>query len=260
MSFLKRSGKSHAAGELSHYTGPKTRVRRMQIDLKALLHPRLHEEAVKLYENGHFKASAHEAMTQVEIALKEVSGSVKDTGADLVKRLFRTGEGGIKLVVPFGEHLQANAAELFRGAFTYYRNYTAHDGSKIDSIQSLRILVLASELLSLVNTSKLSYVGVGGAHGLVARGIFPDEPAVHRLLEMMDGYWMPEGVYDGFFEDLSEKGFSWEHVEALIDLGLIRSKTIDVEPDAKAPWVGDRIERYELTALGRAETKGIRPV
>jgi len=230
----------------------------MQIDLHSVLHPRLQEEAFNLYKNGHFKAAAHEAMTQVEIALKEVSGSVKDTGAILVKRLFGTGESNFKLVVPFGEYLQANAAELFRGAFTYYRNYAAHDGSKIDSIQSFRILILASELLTLIKTSELSYVGVGGVPGLVARGIFSDEAAAHRLLDMMDGYWMPEDVYDGFFVDLAEGGFSWEHVEALFDLGLIQSTTFDADPRV-AMYDGERIEMYELTALGKAEKKDIKP-
>lgn len=229
----------------------------MEIAIAELVHPRLQNEALRLFGNVHYKAAAHEAMTQVEMALKEVSGTPKETAAEVIKRLFKTGDGGIKLIVPFGEHLQPQAAELFRGAFTYYRNYTAHDGSNIDKEQALRIMILATELLRLINSSRKSFIGIGGGTGLVKLGAFKDLEAVHRLLKMLDGYCNPEDVYDGFFEDLAKGGYEWDHVEALLEFGLITIEPFDVEPDPDNGWPFEKMERYKLTALGRAELKGI---
>ena len=103
----------------------------MEVNIKTLLHPRIDKHCETLFDDGHYKHVASEAMIQVELALKEQSGEKKKFGVNLTKSLFGVGRG-IKLRVPFGEELQEKAELLFCGAFSYYRNYAAHDGSKID--------------------------------------------------------------------------------------------------------------------------------
>ena len=65
----------------------------MNINFESLLHPRVLEHCKKLYVDEHYKHAALEAMTQVELALKEKS-EVKDKfGVNLVTNLFGDGKG-----------------------------------------------------------------------------------------------------------------------------------------------------------------------
>ena len=49
----------------------------MNIDFEELLHPRIEAKCLQLFMDKHFKHAALEAMTQVEIALKEKTGVEK---------------------------------------------------------------------------------------------------------------------------------------------------------------------------------------
>lgn len=96
-----------------------------------------------LYKDGHFPSAARESMIQVELALKEKSiTGEKLFGTKLVETLLGS-KDGIKLAIPLGDELQKQAKSLFNGAFFYYRNYAAHDGSKINKVSCIRIMVLA---------------------------------------------------------------------------------------------------------------------
>ncbi len=125
-------------------------------------------------------------MTQVELALKEKSGETHKYGINLVSTLFGENKG-IKLQIPFGYDLQKKAKDWFGGAFSYYRNYAAHDGSKIDRNSCARIMVTASELLELIGASSKSFADVGGVHGLIRLGIFKNEDVMKKLLRILDG-------------------------------------------------------------------------
>jgi uncharacterized protein (TIGR02391 family) len=161
------------------------------MDAEQLLSPRIAKHCIPLYNDGHFKHAAHEAMIQVELALKE-KGQVKDNrfGHTLMESLFGVGGKGqyIRLWVPLGQELQSQAEQLFKGTFAYYRNYSAHDGSKIDQYQCLRIMILASELLDLIDASSLSFSDIGGVEGLIKAGAFASKEQVLGLLDLLDGY------------------------------------------------------------------------
>ena len=124
--------------------------------IENLLAPRIEKNCMSLFNDGHFRHSAREAMVQVEIALKE-KGKVEDVefGVQLIGNLF-AGKGGVRLRVPLGNELQIHAEKYFKGVFSYYRNYVAHDGSKIDEKLALRILIIASDLLELIDASELT--------------------------------------------------------------------------------------------------------
>jgi len=225
----------------------------MSIELRNLLHPRVLRSCEQLYTEGHYKHVALEAMTQVERALKEKSGVKQKFGVNLVTSLF--GEGtGIKLRVAFGEEMQEQAEALFRGAFSYYRNYAAHDGTQIDEIVCLRVMILASELLDLIGASTVSFTDVGGVGGLVKQGIFPDGDSIHELLSRLDGYTLPDEVVDGYDDDLFSWGFTRRQVEALIDVGLIEYVTDDLivprELLAQADTLPKTVAWFEVTDLG----------
>jgi hypothetical protein len=123
-------------------------------------------------------------------------------GAQLIGNLF-AGKAGVKLCVPLGEELQNHAKKYFKGVFSYYRNYAAHDGSAIDEKIALRILIIASELLELIDASDLTLTDSGGVDGLVRIGQFANDKRLGVLLTLLDNYHMPESTYDGLYEDLA---------------------------------------------------------
>jgi uncharacterized protein (TIGR02391 family) len=230
----------------------------MKIELEEeLLNPRIVKHCMSLYVDGHYKHAALEAMIQVEKALKEKAGEggdIKGYGVRLVTNLLGKGKG-IKLRVPLGEDLQPQAKTLFEGAFAYYRNYAAHDGTKIDQRICLRTMVLASELLDLMDASSLSFADVGGIEGLVKAGSFKDKEALLSLLEFLDGRCLPGEDAHGFYEDLYERGFRDSQLDAVIELDLVHYRVEDYVPhpyellhDHSYP---DTLGWFELTDLGK---------
>ena len=173
---------------------------------------------------------------------------------NLTSSLFGVGRG-IKLRVPFGEELQEKAESLFRGAFSYYRNYAAHDGSKIDKDAAARIMIVASELMELIGASLLSYKDIGGMKGLIKSGIFKREESVRNLLKLLNGYTIQDDVVDGFFEDLYEKGFIDEQMHSVIDLGLVEYITKKYFPTTEevkhSHFISEEVSWFDLTNLGK---------
>ncbi len=231
----------------------------MKINLDNLLHQRVIDKCKTLYEDGHFPQAALESMKQVELALKE-KAEIKEKlfGRRLVKQLLGSGKG-IKLRIPLGEELQEQARLLFEGAFSYYRNYAAHEGSKIDETICIRVMVLASELLDLIGASSVSFTEIGGVKGLIERGIFDDESQIYDLLSFLSSQVFPLEIFDGMFEELSERGFSDRQYQAVFDLGLVeycsemRNLSLSGEP---ADW--DTFGWFELTTEGRKVLAQIR--
>jgi len=229
-------------------------VMETKILIDQMLHPRILRNCMQLHLDGHFKHAAREAMVQVELTLKERGARGNLYGVRLVNALFGKGSG-IKLRVPFGPEMQRETHALFQAAFSYYRNYVAHDGSRIDEQGSLRIMVLATELLELIGASAKSFANVGGVEGLVKHGVFSDKRRLLDFLKCFDGYVLPEEAPDGFFEDIAERGFSLEQVDALVETGLVDYESKDIEiPKEMRNVYGDPTERigiFELTPIGK---------
>jgi len=226
----------------------------MNYELEELLHPRILKHCSQLVGNGHFKHAALEAMTQVELALNEKSGTKYLYGIALAENLFGDGKG-IKLRVPFGDDMQSKAEQLFKAAFAYYRNYAAHDGSKIDKIICLRVMMLASELLDLIGASAVSFADVGGVPGIIKTGIFKDEDQIKKFLRLLDDYVVLDSNIDRLNEELAAMGLGEDNVKAVIDLGLVEyvdkpyvPSLIENRDTSLAP---DRIGWFTLTPLGK---------
>lgn len=220
--------------------------------IRKLLAPRIEKNCLPLFEDGHFKHAARDSMVQVEMALRE-KGKVQDIqfGAQLIGNLF-AGKHGVRLRVPIGEELQKQAKQYFKGVFAYYRNYTAHDGSKIDEKIALRILIIASELLELIDASDLTLTDSGGVPGLVRIGEFGTAERLGRLLTLLNNYHMPESTYDGLFEDLATSGFGEKDLESAFTLNLVEMHSAEFEvPINQLSEETEVVEWFELTDLGR---------
>jgi len=234
----------------------------MNVKLEELLSPRITKHCMPLYVDGHYKHAAHEAMTQVELALKE-KGQVKDKrfGYTLVESLFQAGGKGqyIRLRVPLGQDLQSKAEQLFKGAFSYYRNYSAHDGSRIGQRQCLRIMILASELLDLIDASSLTFADIGGVDGLIKTGAFTSREQLLGLLKLLDGYYVVDEAFDGLYEAMFEQlGVDDLQLQAVLELDLARYEETNYVPSAeelRVAWVTfdppQIIGWFILTDLGK---------
>jgi len=235
----------------------KWRIPATITSIKELLAPRIVKNCVPQFQHGHFRAAAREAMIQVEAALKE-KGKVegKQFGVNLIRDLF--GRNGVTLRVPLGQELQGDAEQFFLGVFKYYRNYLAHDGSKIDQRIALRILILASELLELIDASELTLADSGDIEGLVRIGGFENAARLGKLLVFLDQNSMPAGTYDGLFEGLAKNGFNEEALTRAIELNLIEMHSANCEASFGPNSETEVREWFELTTLGREALDSIK--
>lgn len=222
----------------------------VEFEFDNILHQRIIDKCMPLYENGHFPSAARESMIQVELALKEKSGPDETLyGTRLVDKLLGPGKS-IKLTIPLGDDLQKQANSLFKGVFSYYRNYAAHDGSRINKVICIRIMVLASELLDLIAASPISFTEIGGVDGLIKNGIFAEESQITDLLSLLLSEYCPDNTFDGLFEDLAMKGYTDNQYQSVFDLGLIVYKEYNCDDANEFPYI-EKIGRFELTPIGQ---------
>ena len=226
----------------------------IKVDLDKLLHQRIITKCKSLYENGHYPQAAFESMKQVELALKEkteTEDGKKLFGSRLVNQLFGS-KKGIKLNVSLGDEMQKQAKLLFEGAFSYYRNYAAHDGNKIDGIICFRIMILASELLDIIGASVINFKEIGGVKGLIEQKIFENEMQLYKLLSILSSQIFPDETFDGMFEELAESGFSDQHYQAVFDLGLVEYHEDLSDHNVHGETINsDIFGWFELTSEGR---------
>jgi hypothetical protein len=230
------------------------------MNFEKLLSPRMQKHCLPQHKDKHFKDAAREAMVQIELALKE-KGLVDDKlfGQQLIDSLFTLGgkNQNAKLCVPFGEQLQDQAKALFKGVFAYYRNYLAHDGSKINETQASRILILASELLDLIDASSLSFADVGGIEGLVKVGPFADKEALGKLLGILDDLYLPDPDGAKFRDIAFNEGFIDIQFDAVFDLDLVIYEEFDHTPSLEEILalgldnVPNMFGHTQLTSLGK---------
>jgi uncharacterized protein (TIGR02391 family) len=234
--------------------------------LEELLSPRIVKNCWQLYLDGHYKHAAHEAMTQVEVALKE-KRIVADGkyGRKLITSLFTIDNPNnqyVKLHIPLGEELQEDAKTLFKGAFGYYRNYSAHDGAKIDRRICVRVMIIASELLDLIDASFLSFSDIGGVSGLIKNSVFQNEEDIAWLLEYLEKYTVFHQDYGALYIELFEnRGLDQHHVNALLNLELIRYEESTFHPTFEETQMGldqTDIGSFILTDLGKQFVEAIR--
>lgn len=68
-------------------------VMTVEFELDTILHQRIIDKCMSPYKDGHFSHAAFESMKQVELALKEKSGTCKKLyGRNLIKAVFGSGK------------------------------------------------------------------------------------------------------------------------------------------------------------------------
>lgn len=193
----------------------------MQTDINTYLNPKIIHHCLLLFENKHFNECAHTAMKQVEINLN-IKGGVNgfEPAVKTIDKMFSSGKG-IRLRVPLGENQKENAKKLFEGAFKYYRNYTAHNQEHINDKIAFRVMIIASELLDLLDCCTLDLEELGGVEEIINIFQIQNAKRLYQLLAFIDEQYILEDISDGFFEDLASNGFSYDQYEKLFELNLV---------------------------------------
>jgi uncharacterized protein (TIGR02391 family) len=229
-------------------------------EIEYLLHERLRSTCWHLFSGADYRHAAREAMAIVELSLRDKAlATDADFGDRLIDLAFNN-KGPVQLTSPFGAAMQTKTRALFKGAFCYYRNYAAHDGSQIDRTRCARILILASELLDLLAASPRSLRLEGGLEGLVAKGVFTGVEDFRKFLIFIQDQNYPDDVWDGFYEALAFAGFSEEQLELIIDLDLLVRTCECLEPSQDPHRQSPEFETitiFRLTELGRKVLKSL---
>ena len=223
----------------------------MDIDISEYLNPKIEHHCLPLFKNEHYPECAHTAMKQVELNLNKKLGIVKFTStAKTIWDKFSDGKG-LRLKVPFGEKQQANAKLLFQGAFKYYRNHAAHQDQNITKKIALRIMLIASELLDLLDVCYLSIDEIGGIEEVKAVLGIKNNESLQKLLSLVDGYCIPDDTWDGFFEDLALMGFGNDEYHKLFELNIVDYEYGPYVPDEGEDNPPEEIGFFGLTDLGK---------
>ncbi|MCX6340701.1 MAG: hypothetical protein NTX71_12415 [Candidatus Aureabacteria bacterium] len=230
----------------------------MNLEIREYLNPKIEHHCLCLFENGHYPECAHTAMKQVELNLNKKLGIVgyEPTTKTIWDKFSQ--RKGICLKVPFGEEQQENAKLLFQGAFKYYRNYSAHQDTNIVKETSLRIMLIASELLDLLDVCYLSIDELGGIEEIKRVLEIKNDERLEELLTFIDGQWIADDSCDGFFEDLYKKGFGTDHYDKLFELNLVSYQWGPCESSENELDPPEEIGFFGLTALGNEVVETIR--
>lgn len=233
-----------------------------KIDLNYILHKRIINKCISLYIDGYFPEAAFNAMKQVELAFKEkvgIEGKKDLFGSRLYEKYLGSGKS-IKLTVPLGDSLQKEARKVFESVSSYYRNYLAHEeGDKIDKMICTRILIIASELLDLVDASDVSYIEIGGIEGLIKHDIFENKLQIYDLLSLLSSQVFSNEAFDAMFEELAEQGYSEKQYKSIFDLGLVEYHSEMIghsTPGELEEW--NNFGWIELTSLGKMVLKQLK--
>lgn len=230
----------------------------MNMDIRDYLNSKIEHHCLRLFENEHFPECVHAAMKQVELNLKKKLGIVDYIPAGKIIDERFSNSKGVCLKVPFGQDQQDNARLLFRGAFKYYRNYVAHEDANITKLMALRVMIIASELLDLLDACYLSLEEIGGLEEIKRIMEIRDNSAMEELLMFVEGQWIADDVCDGFFEDLARRGFGQNQYHKLFELNLMTYESDPCRNVDDDPLSLEEVGFFRLTDLGKDIVNRIR--
>ncbi len=225
-----------------------------------LLHPRVCNMSLDEFNRGSWLGAIRCACVEVENAIRELAGELDARGfvavRKLISQMFSLEEGAVKGprtigLVPHGSERDASKARedlgnIINGVIGYYRNPPMHHNIKMDSTQSMRIMIICSEILYEIDACAISFDRVG-ISGLVKMLKVDGEQELAVAIRNCDF----EDFLDDLiiFEDcLVESGLNLWHVSVLKQCGLVECESHDCFDDHGE--CVDEIFRYSITPLG----------
>jgi hypothetical protein len=227
-----------------------------------LLHPRVCSMALDEFNRGSWLGAIRCACVEVENATRELAGELDTRGfiavRKLVSQMFGCEEGQVRGprtvgLIPHGSERDVSKARedlgsVIGGVIGYYRNPPMHHNIKMDSTQSMRIMIICSEILYEIDACTISFDRVG-IDGLVRMLKVDGEQELAVAIRNCDF----DDLLNDYviFEDcLAESGLNLWHVSVLQQCGLVECESHDCFDDY-GEFV-DEIFRYSITPLGRS--------
>jgi len=120
------------------------------------VHPLIVRKSFPLLNNGQFESAVLQAFKTIETRIREkISADPEDVGVKLIRKAFNSENGPLT-----GYDLPKAEREAFcnyiAGAFGYYKNPCSHRDVEMDSISAFDRIVVASDLLKVIEKSKLN--------------------------------------------------------------------------------------------------------
>ena len=129
------------------------------------IHPRIINVSHSLYLDGHWSAAAEKAVKEVEVRLREKFTELRPGAAvpskigDIIGALISE-NGAFKFcdtTTPSGKDYRRGIQFLFEGIMAAYRNPAAHANLQYSKREALEQIMLASQLLFVLDNSQWLY-------------------------------------------------------------------------------------------------------
>jgi len=130
-------------------------IRKADFLPRKLLHPLIAEKTRSLFLRGDYDTAVFQAFKEVEVAVRETGKfQATDLGVDLMRKAFDAVKG------PLRDQSRPKAerealAHLFAGAIGLYKNPSSHRKVALEAEETVEILLLASHLLRIVDSTTI---------------------------------------------------------------------------------------------------------
>ena len=119
------------------------------------VHPMVVEKSFPLLKNGQLESAVLQAFKTIETSIrKRISADAEDVGVKLIRKAFNPENGTLTdYELPKAE--REAFCNYIAGAFGYYKNPCSHRDVEMDSISAFERIVVASDLLKVIEKSKI---------------------------------------------------------------------------------------------------------
>jgi uncharacterized protein (TIGR02391 family) len=120
------------------------------------VHPMIVKKSFPLLKNGQFESAVLQAFKTIETSIrKRISADSEDVGAKLIRKAFNPENGPLTdYDLPKAE--REAFCNYVAGAFGYYKNPCSHRDVEMDFISAFDRIVVASDLLKVIEKAKIN--------------------------------------------------------------------------------------------------------
>ena len=120
------------------------------------VHPMIVKKSFPLLKNGQFESAVLQAFKTIETRIrKRISADSEDVGVKLIRKAFNPENGPLTdYDLPKAE--REAFCNYIAGAFGYYKNPCSHRDVEMDFISAFVRIVVASDLLKVIEKSKIN--------------------------------------------------------------------------------------------------------